>query len=165
MRALLVFRLISLIKAFNPKASGMAEPATKKEKVCHSCGLDDQGQSTLLDADGARAAFAALPENLWTLEDTRLTRKFTAKNFLQAVAFVNAVAPVAEDARHHPDIHLTNYRDIELVLSTHSQGGLTPDDFALASKLSRVGVAVSPKWAKENPERGAAEKRAMGNDT
>ena len=67
----------------------MAEPPEKK--VCHSCGLDDQGQSTLLDADGARAAFAALPENLWTLEDTRLTRKFTAKNFLQAVAFVNAV--------------------------------------------------------------------------
>ena len=61
---------------------GMAEPATKKEKVCHSCGLDDQGQSTLLDADGARAAFAALPENLWTLEEKRLTRKFTAKNFL-----------------------------------------------------------------------------------
>ena len=89
----------------------MAEPPEKKEKVCHSCGLDDQGQSTLLDADGARAAFAALPENLWTLEDKRLTRKFTAKNFLQAVAFVNAVAPVAEAARHHPDIHLTNYRD------------------------------------------------------
>ena len=139
---------------------GMAEPPEKKEKVCHSCGLDDQGQSTLLDADGARAAFAALPENLWTLEDTRLTRKFTAKNFLQAVAFVNAVAPVAEDARHHPDIHLTNYREVEIVIYTHSQGGLTPDDFALAAKLSRVGVAVSPKWAKENPERGAAEKTA-----
>ena len=138
----------------------MAEPPEKKEKVCHSCGLDDQGQSTLLDADGARAAFAALPENLWTLEDKRLTRKFTAKNFLQAVAFVNAVAPVAEAARHHPDIHLTNYREVELVLFTHSQGGLTPDDFALASKLSRVAVAVSPKWAKENPERGAAEKTA-----
>ena len=51
------------------------------------------------------------------------------------------------------------------MLFTHSQGGLTPDDFALAVKLSRVGVLVSPKWAKENPERGAAEKRAMGNDT
>ena len=164
MRGLLVFSLLSLIKAFI-NLKGMAEPATKKEKVCHSCGLDDQGQSTLLDADGAAAAFAALPENLWTLEGKRLTRKFTAKNFLQAVEFVNKVAPVAEDARHHPDIHLTNYREVELVLSTHSQGGLTPDDFALASKLSRVGVAVSPKWAKENPERGAAEKKAMGNDT
>ena len=138
----------------------MAEPPEKKEKVCHSCGLDDQGQSTLLDADGAAAAFAELPENLWTLEEKRLTRKFTAKNFLQAVEFVNKVAPVAEAARHHPDIHITNYREVELVLSTHSQGGLTPDDFALASKLSRVGVAVSPKWAKENPERGAAEKTA-----
>jgi hypothetical protein len=81
---------------------GMAEPPEKKEKVCHSCGLDDQGQSTLLDAEGARAAFAALPENLWTLEDKRLTRKFTAKNFLQAVAFVNAVAPRAEINRGDP---------------------------------------------------------------
>ena len=164
MRGLLVFSLLSLIKAFI-NLKGMAEPATKKEKVCHSCGLDDQGQSTLLDADGAAAAFAALPENLWTLEGKRLTRKFTAKNFLQAVEFVNKVAPVAEDARHHPDIHLKNYRDVELVLATHSQGGLTPDDFALAARLSKVGVAVSPKWAKENPERGAAEKRAMGNET
>ena len=51
------------------------------------------------------------------------------------------------------------------MLFTHSQGGLTPDDFALALKLSRVGVAVSPKWAKENPERGAAEKKAMSNET
>ena len=91
----LVFSLISLTKAFI-SVSGMAEPATKKEKVCHSCGLDDQGQSTLLDADGAAAAFAELPPDLWTLEDKRLTRKFTAKNFLQAVAFVNAVAPRAE---------------------------------------------------------------------
>ena len=138
----------------------MAEPPEKKEKVCHSCGLDDQGQSTLLDADGAAAAFAALPENLWTLEEKRLTRKFTAKNFLQAVAFVNAVAPVAEDARHHPDIHITNYREVELVLFTHSQVGLTPDDFALASKLSRIGVAVSPKWAKEHPEREVVGRQA-----
>ena len=142
----------------------MAEPPEKKEKVCHSCGLDDQGQSTLLDAAGAAKAFAELPADLWTLEEKRLTRKFTAKNFMQAVAFVNAVAPVAEAARHHPDIHLTNYRDVELVLFTHSQGGLTPDDFALAVKLSRVGVLVSPKWAKENPERGAAEAKALSND-
>ena len=75
------------------------------------------------------------------------------------------VAPVAEAARHHPDIHLTNYREVRLVLATHSQGGLTADDFALAARLSRIGVAVSPKWAKENPERGAAEKKAMSNDT
>ena len=96
-----------------------------------------------------------------------LTRKFTAKNFLQAVEFVNKVAPVAEAARHHPDIHLTNYRDVELVLFTHFSGRPTPDDFALASKLSRVGVAVSPKWAKENPARGAAEdgRRGVGRIT
>ena len=56
-------------------------------------------------------------------------------------------------------------RRVERGLFPPSQGGLTPDDFALASKLARVGVAVSPKGAKENPERGAAEKRAMGNDT
>ena len=80
----------------------MAEPPEKKEKVCHSCGLDDQGQSTLLDAAGAAKAFAELPPDLWTLEDKRLTRKFTAKNFMQAVAFVNAVAPRAEINRGDP---------------------------------------------------------------
>jgi hypothetical protein len=106
MRGQLVFSLISLTKAFSISPSRMAEPATKKEKVCHSCGLDDQGQSTLLDADGARAAFAELPPDLWTLEDKRLTRKFTAKNFLQAVAFINAVAPRAEINRGDPrEVH------------------------------------------------------------
>jgi len=158
--AALLIQFVRLQALLSPRT--MAEPPAKEQKVCHSCGLDDQGQSTLLDAAGARAAFALLPPDLWTisLDPQRLTRTFTAKNFLQAVAFVNAVAPVAEEARHHPDLHLTNYRDVELVLYTHSQGGLTPDDFALAAKLSLVGVAVSPKWARENPERGAAEKKA-----
>ena len=80
----------------------MAEPPEKKEKICHSCGLDDQGQSTLLDAAGAAKAFAELPADLWTLEEKRLTRKFTAKNFMQAVAFVNAVrAPCRNQPRDY----------------------------------------------------------------
>ena len=57
----------------------MAEPPEKRVARMRS---DDQGQSTLLDADGARAAFAELPENLWTLEAPP-DAEIHAKNFLQ----------------------------------------------------------------------------------
>lgn len=49
---------------------------------------------------------------------------------------------------------------MEVVLWTHAAGGLTAYDFTLAEKLSAVGTTCSPKWARENPERGAAEKLA-----
>jgi hypothetical protein len=58
-----------------------------------------------------------LPELLkavpaWSLnpERTMLTRKFTARNFMAAMAFFNKLAEVAESQGHHPDFHLRNYR-------------------------------------------------------
>jgi 4a-hydroxytetrahydrobiopterin dehydratase len=50
---------------------------------------------------------------------------------------VNRVADLAEEADHHPDIDV-RFRDVRLVLSTHSAGGLTGKDFALARKIDRT---------------------------
>jgi 4a-hydroxytetrahydrobiopterin dehydratase len=50
------------------------------------------------------------------------------------MAFVNHVAGLAEAMDHHPDI-LIQYRKVKLTLSTHSAGGLTELDFALAQKI------------------------------
>ena len=67
--------------------------------------------------------------NGWTLDGDAIRKQYTFKDFLEAIAFVNRLAPGAEKADHHPDI-LINYKRVTLTYSTHSEGGLTDKDFA-----------------------------------
>lgn len=62
---------------------------------------------------------------LWkpSAEGDFIVRSFVAKNFLAAMAFLNGVGEVAEEQGHHPDMHLTQYRNVEIRLQTHSMGG------------------------------------------
>jgi 4a-hydroxytetrahydrobiopterin dehydratase len=91
----------------------------------------------------------ALPA--WTLDEchTMISRSFTAKNFVAAIAFFDAVKDVAEVEGHHPDLHLTEYRKVRVDISTHAVGGLTMFDLILASKLDEIHVEYSPKWLRE----------------
>lgn len=73
----------------------------------------------------------------WTLEGDAIRKQYTFKDFLDAVAFVNRLAPEAEDADHHPDI-LINYKRVTLTYSTHSEGGLTVKDFMGAATADRL---------------------------
>jgi 4a-hydroxytetrahydrobiopterin dehydratase len=68
----------------------------------------------------------------WTREGHAIKKQFTFAGFLEAIAFVNRLAPQAEAADHHPDI-LINYKRVTLSYSTHSEGGLTEKDFAGAA--------------------------------
>ena len=80
-----------------------------------------------------------LPE--WALEDGKLVRFFTFPDFVQAIAFVNRVAQLAEQAGHHPDIDI-RYNRVKLALVSHDAGGITAQDAAMARRLS-VGLAGS----------------------
>jgi 4a-hydroxytetrahydrobiopterin dehydratase len=73
----------------------------------------------------------------WTLEGDAIKKQFTFKDFMDAIAFLNRLAPEAEKADHHPDI-LINYKRVTLTYSTHSEGGLTEKDFAGATTADRV---------------------------
>lgn len=73
----------------------------------------------------------------WNLEKGELEREFTFKNFAEAMKFVNAVAERAEAANHHPDIDI-RWNKVRLRLSTHSKGGLTDLDFALAAEIDSL---------------------------
>jgi 4a-hydroxytetrahydrobiopterin dehydratase len=73
----------------------------------------------------------------WTLEQDAIRKQFTFKDFVEAMAFVNRLAPEAEQADHHPDI-LINYKRVTLTWSTHSEGGLTEKDFAGAAMSERM---------------------------
>lgn len=70
----------------------------------------------------------------WELREGRLRRQYRFRTFLRAIAFVNAVAYLAEAAGHHPDIWI-NYNLVTLRLITHSEGALTDRDLALASEI------------------------------
>jgi len=77
----------------------------------------------------------------WTLDGDAIRKQFTFADFLEAIAFVNRLAPEAEAADHHPDI-LINYKRVTLTYSTHSDGGLTAKDFAGAATADRLAHAT-----------------------
>ena len=71
----------------------------------------------------------------WRREGNALTRTFTFKGFKGAMAFANRVAEAANDANHHPDIHVENYRTVRIVLTTHATGGISDADIELARAI------------------------------
>jgi 4a-hydroxytetrahydrobiopterin dehydratase len=73
----------------------------------------------------------------WDVGDKSLVRKLALPSFADAIAFVVKVAFAAEAADHHPDI-LINYRRVTLTLWTHTEGGITEKDFALAKDINKL---------------------------
>ena len=74
----------------------------------------------------------------WLISDGQLTRTVTRKDFRDALLFVNAVGFLAERANHHPDV-LIAWNAVTFTVSTHSEGGLTGKDFALARQINGLG--------------------------
>jgi 4a-hydroxytetrahydrobiopterin dehydratase len=74
----------------------------------------------------------------WTREGSSITTTVTRSDFREAMLFTGAVAYLAEQANHHPDI-LIQWNKVTLTLSTHSAGGLTAADFDLAAKINALG--------------------------
>ena len=64
--------------------------------------------------------------------------RYTMKDFAAAIELIRRIARAAEQEGHHPDIHLTGYRRLQIELSTHSIGNLSENDFILAAKISRL---------------------------
>ena len=70
----------------------------------------------------------------WKRKGAAISRTYEFKDFVVAMRFVNAAARLAEKAWHHPDIDI-RWNKVTLTLTTHSGGGLTEKDFALAKKF------------------------------
>ena len=82
----------------------------------------------------------------WKISDNAkmISRDFVMKNFMAAIKFINHIATIAESENNHPDIHLTGYRKLRIELSTHALGGLTENDFIVASKINEVPIELKP---------------------
>ncbi len=74
----------------------------------------------------------------WIRDGEAIVRERKLADFPAAITFVNRVAEVAEAANHHPDILVHGWNRVRLELSTHSAGGLTEADFALAQQIDRL---------------------------
>lgn len=111
----------------------MTHPTTEslRHKKCLPC----EGGVPVIEHDAATKYLQSIPA--WTLdnESKSIHRKVVCKHFRQAMKLLNQIAEVAEIEQHHPDLHLTGYRNVRIVLTTHAIGGLSENDFILAAKI------------------------------
>lgn len=73
----------------------------------------------------------------WERSGPAIARTFKFDDFVGSVDFVNRITPAAEQMNHHPDLAIS-WNKVEVSLSTHSQGGLTENDFALATQIDSL---------------------------
>jgi 4a-hydroxytetrahydrobiopterin dehydratase len=107
-------------------------------KRCLPC----EGGIPKLSPEQVRDYLAAVPAWKLTADGQRIRREWRVKNFVTALDFFNRVGRIAEEEGHHPDLHLENYRQVAIELSTHAVGGLTENDFILASKIDTLPVEL-----------------------
>lgn len=134
-------------------------PVTVSDTKCTKEGCSEAFvYDPVRDAEALEAEMNTLKPGFWTLsEDSKtINCSFTCRNFMAAIAFFNAAAAVAEnpEMNHHPDLHLTNYKNVRVRIYTHSAGGLTTHDFKLARALDQIEVDYSPAWLKGRNVRG-----------
>jgi len=86
---------------------------------------DDEIESRLAQLDG------------WQRDGDAIKRQFKFEDFQASVDFVNRITPAAEEMNHHPDISIS-WNTVDLTLSTHSEGGLTENDFQLAEQINSL---------------------------
>lgn len=106
---------------------------TLRQKKCVPCeGTEDP----MSDADAKH--YLIVVEGWQSENYKKIEKDFAFRNFKEALAFVNAVAGIAEEEGHHPDILLHNWRKVKVLLTTHAIKGLSLNDFVMASKIDAL---------------------------
>ncbi len=103
---------------------------------CVPCG----GGSDALSSGQVADLLKAVPD--WTLsaDGKRIRREWRVRDFAIAIDFFQRILPIAESEDHHPDLHVTGYRNVTVEIWTHAVGGLTENDFILAAKIDALPV-------------------------
>src|SRR3982751_4001811 len=94
-----------------------------------------------LDNDAVASALAGLDG--WTGDARAITRTAELASFPAAIAVVDRVAEVAEELDHHPDIDI-RWRTLTFHCATHSAGGVTARDVALARRIDEIVASAGP---------------------
>ncbi len=112
----------------------MTTPSDLLSKKCAAC----EGGVPKLEPDRINELLAAVPQWRLSPDGGRISRTWRVKDFADGLTFIQAVGRLAEDEGHHPDLHLTDYRNLAIELWTHAVGGLTENDFILAAKVDAL---------------------------
>ena len=75
--------------------------------------------------------------NGWERSGEAIVKQFDNGDFKGSVDFVNRLTPEAEEMNHHPDLEIS-WNAVTVTITTHSQGGLTENDFALAGRIDTL---------------------------
>lgn len=105
-------------------------------KKCIPC----EGRIAPFTEDQENDFIRAVPN--WALEKEdvhKIVRHYTFKDFIQAMAFINKVADIAEEQGHHPVITI-NYNKVTLEFFTFAINGLSENDFIMASKIDELAA-------------------------
>lgn len=74
----------------------------------------------------------------WERDGDAIRKDFKNDDFKGSVDFVNRLMPTAEGMNHHPDLAIS-WDTVTVTISTHSEGGLTENDFDLAARIDALG--------------------------
>ena len=107
---------------------------TLASRKCGPC----SGKTAPLAADCVREMLREVPEWKLNADGKRIARNWRVRDFSTGLDFFRRIEDVANAEDHHPDLHLTNYRDVTVELSTHAAGGLTDNDFIMAAKIDAL---------------------------
>ncbi|KAJ3704329.1 hypothetical protein LUZ61_008034 [Rhynchospora tenuis] len=118
---------------------GLMEGSDLSTKKCIPCSSKD------IQAMSKESAMELLPQvKYWELitdnDVMKLQRSWKVKNFTKGLEFFQLIANVAEAEGHHPDLHLVGWNNVRIEIWTHSVGGLTENDFILASKIDSLNT-------------------------
>jgi 4a-hydroxytetrahydrobiopterin dehydratase len=89
---------------------------------------DIAGMAELLSDDEIRSQ---LPDG-WDRDGDEITRTYTFDDYLSGISFATQVGEVAEEEFHHPEIRI-GYKEVEVRLTSHEEGGITNQDIRLAN--------------------------------
>jgi len=116
----------------------MTNPRELAQKKCQPC----EGMGKPLDIDQVSVLMSNVPEWKTGADGKSISRKLVMKNFTAAVELIARIAEIANAEDHHPDIHLTGYRNLVVELKTHAIGGLSQNDFIVAAKIDQLPVEL-----------------------
>eukprot|EP00887_Chlorella_sp_A99_P006532 scaffold3.g6532.t1 len=111
-----------------------------KNKKCVPC---EGGAQALPDAEVNRLRLQAPGWRVGKNKDgvDCITHEWKVRNFKAGLELFQRVGALAEEERHHPDLHLVGYNLVTAELSTHAANGLTENDFILAAKINELDLA------------------------
>jgi len=110
-------------------------PKEQKESL-----IRESKAPTLLTANKAREFVKNIDGWQLTIDHKMIYREFIVHDFMAAIVLIDCIARIAEEEKHHPDIHLTQYRNLRVGLTSHDLGGLSEKDFNVAREINSLPI-------------------------